>query len=185
MLFKLLGSFFIMYKDLKMGLANFVPTIIINITGVGTALNMEQPAGLGVQELYSHQGINVTILVSVRIIFAVESCGLGEVFQITHSLSIRRILAVTVNPDLVQIIASQLLLRNPGLDIGGDLAGHGVRVVVIVMDKVVDLVELEEDAGLALVIPVVALAAGTKLSKIEVANLEYGKIKFIICHLIT
>ncbi len=152
-----------MYKHLKMCLANFVPTVIINITGVGTALNMEQPAGLGVQKLYSHQGVNITILVGVGVIFAVESSGLGIVLEIAHGLSIRRILAVTVDPHLVQIIAGQLLLRNPGLNIGGHLGGHGVGVVVVVVDKVVDLVELEEDAGLALVIPVVALAAGTQL----------------------
>ena len=158
-----------------MGLANFVPTIIINITSVGAALNMQQLPSLGIKKLDSYQRINITILVGVGIIFAVEGSRLGVVLQVAHGLPVGRILAVAVNPHLVQIIPGQLSGSNSVLDIGWNFFGHGVGVVVVVVDEVVDLVELEEDAGLALVVAVAVLAAGTQLGNIKLAHLNFIK----------
>ena len=89
-----------------------------------------------------------THLIEVREVVGRETPGLRKVADVPKFLDVGRVLSVAVDPDLVLV----LLLLNMGNQILWHFLREGDGAVVVLVPHAVQPVELEEDAGLPLIV---------------------------------
>ena len=156
-------------KDLKVCPADLVTLVVVNVLGVGPALNVQQLAHGGLLDLYGDQGGEVALLVLVREVAGVEAGVRRVILNGTHGLYVGRLFAVAVDPDLILITG----LIDPGNSLSRYLVGQGGGVVVV-RGQTVDLVQLDEDTWFALVVAVIAFSAGAQRRLVKLAEVANG-----------
>lgn len=177
----LLRQLIVEHEELEMHHPDPVHTVVVDVLGPGAALDVEELTELGLRELNGDDGAAVVALVLVGEVLGREAAGGGVVLDGAELLEIGGVLSLAVHPNLVLV----LLLD----DVLPEGLGHVVRNVVGVVEGLVlnaiQLVQLDEDARLALVVAVVALGARSQVRQLELARLVPAGPVLLGAHLAT
>lgn len=132
-------------------------SVVLDVAGPGLALDVDDDATDWSLEVHRHERAQVTFGVLERVVVSGEATS-RVILDRTDVLDIGRVFALARHPHCVHGV---LFLLLDGLDVvlefGGHVAGQGARVVVKVRNPSVDLVQLQEYAGGALVVVVLVL----------------------------
>lgn len=132
-------------------------SVMLDVAGPGLALDVDDDATDWSLEVHRHERAQIALGVLVRVVVSGEATS-RVVLDGTDVLDIGRVLTLARHPHGVHGV---LFLLLDGLDVvlefGGHVAGQGARVVVEVRNPSVDLVQLQEYAGGALVVVVLVL----------------------------
>lgn len=144
-------------EQLKVYGAEPFVSVVLDVAGPGLALDVDDDATDWSLEVHRHERAQVTLGVLERVVVAGEATS-RVVLDRTDVLDIGRVLALAGHPDGVHGVR---FLITDSLDVvlqfGWHVVGQAVRVVEKVRDPSVDLVELQEYAGGALVVVVLVL----------------------------
>lgn len=131
--------------------------VVVNILGPRLALNVDDDAAHRPLKVDRDEGAEVALRVLVRVEEAGEALR-RVILDRADVLYVGRVLALARHPDRVEAVPRvRLLVLNKVLESHRHAVGQGSRVVVVLGDPAVDLVQLQEDAGRALVVVVVVL----------------------------
>lgn len=131
--------------------------IVLDVPGPGLALNVDDDTAHRSLKVNRDQGTQIALGVLERIEEAGEAaCRI--VLDGTDVLHVGGILTFAGHPDRVHAVAcGRLLALDKVFQLDGHLLGQSVRLVIVFGDPAVDLVQLQEHTGRALVVIVVVL----------------------------
>jgi len=114
-------------------------------------------------DLNGNKGTEVAWVVEIGEIAGRKPLGLWVVLHALDSLLVSWVLGSAIDPDLVLVG----LILDDGLEVGGEVVRQVIRFVEVVVNKSVDFIQLEENAGLALRVPVPGRVAISQLGHFE------------------
>lgn len=121
------------------------------------ALNIDDDTAHWSLKVDGDEGAEVSLGVLVRVEEAGETLR-GIILDWANVLDVSRVLALARHPNRVEAVAGgRLFVLHKVLQSQRHLVGQTVRLIVVLRDPAVDLVQLEEDTGRTLVIVVVVL----------------------------
>lgn len=146
-------------------------SVVLDVAGPGLALDVDDDSTNWTLEMHRHQGAQIAFGVLIRVVVAGETTT-RVILDWSDIFDIGGILAFTRHPNGVHGV---LFLVVDGLDVLLEVLGHVSGqvggVVEEFRDPTVDLVQLQEYAGSALVVVVVVLqGAGAVLLDVHVAD---------------
>lgn len=156
-------------------------SVVDDVLGPGLALDVDDDAAHRPLKVHRHERAQVALRVLVRVEEAGEALR-GVVLNGADVLDVRRVLALARHPDRVEAVPSVgLLALDKVLEPEWHSFGQVIRLVVVLGDPAVDLVELQEHArGALVVVVVVLLHARRPALDVHVAHLALWRRLLIV-----